>query len=191
MNLGVGTLRPPPPPRCIGGEIPDPPVARQTSDRLGQGGFARRVKTAVEYAGLVGTRRFPQQGSPVHRAEQAPDRHGPDIHALFLQAFRRVPDFAKPAHALDHFRGAVMGFGNRQRQPIALPRLPQPRLRTQGARWRNDAYRFHIRIAVTSVPAGELMRIALPRMVQIAVADEIVVDADDVRRRIRFQQAIK
>src|SRR5215218_6016444 len=120
----------------------------------------------VERPRLIGTGPLPQQRAPIHRAEQAPDSDGPDVHAFLVQALCRVPNLAQPADALDQLRRAVVRFRHGKRPPIAVPGLPQARLRPEGpGRW-YDANSFHVRIMLAAVAAGELRGIAPCILVQ-------------------------
>src|SRR5688500_15396619 len=74
-----------------------------------------------------------------------------------------------------------MSFGDGQGQAVALPSLFQARLRSELPARERDSHCLDVGIAMPAVAAGRPRRVTAAALVEIAIAGEVVIDADDVR----------
>ena len=97
----------------------------------------------------------------------------------------RLPDLGEPAQLLVAV-AAVMDFGDRDRNAVALPRLAQPRREAGIVLQPLHPHRLGIDIGVAAVPARlRWSGIKVEPVVEEALAGEIMVDAEQVGRRLR------
>ena len=78
-------------------------------------------------------------------------------------------------------RASGVGFGHRQRQLIALPRLRKHTTVRRGVTC-GDANGVNVRVRVASVSAMTVLWIGADALVEIPVTRQVVIQADDVRR---------
>jgi hypothetical protein len=161
------------------------------ADRLGSAGDQGRprCRTAdVECADVVDVVAARDQGAPVHRAEQRPQGHRSQIDTLGTHLLGRLPHLDEPTQLLVA-RAAVMDLGDHHRGAVALPGLAQPRRRTDVAGEMRHADRLEVEVAVAAISAGLVARIEIKPLVEIALAGQIMVDADDVGRGAAVEEA--
>lgn len=149
----------------------------------------RRAAADVEGAGLVAATDPRQQAVPVAGAEERPDRDGADVGALRACLLRRLPRLREPAQLL-LAGAAVLHLRQRERKAIPLPRLPEHADEAR-ARRLEDAVRERVGVTVAPVAAALVLRIQLEPLVEKALAREVVVEADDVRRRVLADELLK
>ncbi len=156
------------------------PARGELADQRGERGGTRLGGAHVEGSGLVVAAALAEQGVPVERAQQRPGRHGADVGTGVARGFRGVPDLEQPAK-LVFAVGIDVGFGHRQRDAVALPRLAQQRCDRRRRR-RQNADRLDVDEFIGTQVTRTAARIAIEPMVQPALARHVVVDADDVGR---------
>src|SRR5206468_1675697 len=150
--------------------------AHQVSDR----GRTRLLAAYVERTGFVVAAAFGDQAVPVVRAEQRPDRDGADVGATLLHLLGGVPDLDQPAQ-LVFAVGVDVGFGDRDRQAVAVPGFLQQRADARGRRGQH-ARAFDVAVRPAAIRAAAVFRIAFDAVVEPAFAGDVVVDAHDVGR---------
>src|SRR4051812_20360639 len=85
-----------------------------------EGGRPRRRRPDVEGPAIVDAVVAGEQRAPVDIAEQPPEGHRADIHAVLPESLRGAPGLGEPAQLLVA-RAAMMDFGDRDRNSVALP----------------------------------------------------------------------
>src|SRR5687767_13484962 len=99
-------------------------VSGQGLGRMGECRTAGFRPSDVIGSWLVDAVALGQERVPVHRAEQRPDGHGPDVRPFLAQLLRTVPDLDEPAELLVA-GAAVVRFRYGNRPSVTLPGLPQ------------------------------------------------------------------
>lgn len=119
------------------------------------------------------------QAVPVKPAEQEPGGYGSDVYTLAAELFRRPPALQQPAHLL--LAGAAeVSLRNRQGTLIAAPRFVEQYCGARDAA--TDPHGFDVGIAVSAVAAMSARGLAIGVLIQMTLARQVVVDANDARR---------
>jgi hypothetical protein len=139
----------------------------------------------VEHARLVVPREVGDHAIPVVGADQRPGGDGAQVHPAGPKFLRVLPHLDEPAD-LFIARGAVVAFGDRDRPLVPFPRLFQQSGHAE-RRVLEVAHRIHVHVrharAVAEIAVGERpVHVPLEAVVQQALARQVMVDADDVRR---------
>lgn len=151
----------------------------QGADEPCEGGGPRRRCPAVEGARLVVARGAGQQAVPVVAAEQCPRRYREHLAARGACLGRGLPRIVQTAQLL-LARAADVHLGEGERYAVALPGRREHFPAAVGAG--QHAHRLDVRVALAGVAAPGGARVRAELLIEVAVAGDVVVDADDIRR---------
>src|SRR3954470_23194995 len=156
--------------------LPARELAHESGDRR-PAGFG---PPNIEGARLVVSARFLYQAVPVEGAEQRPDGESADVGSFGPRALGCAPHRRQPAQLIVARRVDVR-LGDGKRQPVALPCLVQEHFESAG-RMHETACGLDIGKALGALPAAVVLGIVMLVLVEVALAGDVVIDADDVRR---------
>src|SRR6185503_11250178 len=109
-------------------------------------------------------------------SEDRPEGHRLEIDPLGSKRAGGAPDFGEPAQLLVA-RTTVMDLGDRHRDPVAVPRLAQPRPDAGVGVKASHPYRLGVDIGVAAIPAGLAIGIMAKPVVEKSLAGKVVIDS--------------
>ncbi len=177
----MGAARALPPARQVEHGVIDRLAPTELRCRFRKQGWTRNFRARVKAADIISALAPGQQRTPVHHSEYRPQGHRAQVDAFSPRRFGFRPDLVQPPHLLVA-RAAMVHFGDDDRDIVAVPRFLQAEARAELLGQLGDANRLNVDVSLMSVRAGLNVGETFDTVIEVALARQIMVEADQVRR---------